>query len=71
MNAGPALCSLLVPGLGQAAQGRKSAAFCHFTIACFVWIGTLGLLGWLVNLCSAFGAASYKTPPARPAESGA
>ena len=55
-----AIASLLVPGLGQACQGRIFAAFVHFTIAMIVWIGTLGTLGWIVNLCSAFGAASWR-----------
>lgn len=59
MTAGPAIASLFVPGLGQCAQGRTLTGACHFVIACIVWVGTLGTLGWIVNLCSAFGAATY------------
>lgn len=64
-NAGPAICSLICPGLGQACQGRKLDGACHFFMACVVWVGTLGLLGWVVNLCSAFGAASWRPPEER------
>jgi hypothetical protein len=58
-NAGPAIASLIVPGLGQACQGRKVSAICHFLLALFLW-GVL--LGWIVNLCSAFGAAAWRPP---------
>lgn len=71
MNGSAALCSLFVPGLGQASQGRTLAALVHFALACFVWIGTLGMLGWVVNLASAFGAAMWKPDaptPAAPAQ---
>lgn len=60
MSAGPAIASLFIPGLGQACQGRKLAAFMHFVIAMLLWVGTLGVLGWAVNVCSAFGAASWR-----------
>lgn len=54
-----AIASLIIPGLGQACQGRPFTALCHFLIGLVVWVGSFGLLGWVVNLCSAFGAAAW------------
>jgi len=68
MTAGPAIASLLIPGLGQACQGRKLAALVHFALAVLAWGATCGTAGWVVNLCSAFGAAAWR---ARPPVSGA
>lgn len=60
MNATAALCSLIVPGLGQASQGRRGSAVLQFIVGVFAWIFTLGLLGWVWNVCSAFDAASWR-----------
>lgn len=59
-QAAPALASLIIPGLGQVAQGRPIAGLLHFLIACIVWVCTCGTCGWLVHVASAFGAAGYR-----------
>lgn len=62
-----ALCSLLVPGLGQLVQGRLLAALVWLVLACigFVvsWLLTLSLLpfGWfVVSLFACLDAARYR-----------
>ncbi|MEM6286622.1 MAG: hypothetical protein AAF845_05655 [Bacteroidota bacterium] len=52
-----ALASLLFPGLGQLLQGRLGDAFFHFLIACILWFL---LMGWVVHLASAIGAAKWE-----------
>lgn len=64
-NAGPAIASLIVPGLGQACQGRKWTAFFAFLFGVAFWVGTLGLFGWVWNVLAAFDAAAYR--PKEPA----
>jgi TM2 domain-containing membrane protein YozV len=56
-NASAALASFIIPGLGQLAQGRLFAAIFHFAL-CF-WLWHFGL-GWIVHLCSSWGAAHWK-----------
>ena len=63
-----AICSLLIPGLGQLVQGRVLSAIVWFGFACIVgaltFILTLGLLshfGWfVVGLMSCISAATWK-----------
>ncbi|MBD3386696.1 hypothetical protein GF407_17470 [candidate division KSB1 bacterium] len=55
-----ALCSLVIPGLGQLLQGRLLMAIVHFVLAGLLW---LVLLGWLVHLWSIIDAAKF-TPRA-------
>ncbi len=55
-----ALCSFLVPGLGQLTQGRVLAALEHFVAAFVLWIF---MLGWIIHILSAVGAATYKPKP--------
>lgn len=51
------LASFFIPGLGQLVQGRGGAALVHFVLALILWPV---LLGWIVHLASAVGAASWK-----------
>lgn len=62
-----AICSLLVPGLGQLVQGRLLAALFWFALACIgfavSWLLTLSLLpfGWfVVSLFACLDAARYQ-----------
>lgn len=52
---GPALLSLLIPGLGQLARGQVLAGVIYFLVAVALW--TI-MLGWAVNLVSAIAAYS-------------
>jgi TM2 domain-containing membrane protein YozV/RNA polymerase subunit RPABC4/transcription elongation factor Spt4 len=54
------IASFFIPGLGQIVQGRLGAGILHFVIAVVVWVGTLGMAGWIVNLASAYGAATWE-----------
>lgn len=63
-----AIASLFVPGLGQMNQGRTGAAIGHFLLGVLFWVGTFGLLGWLVNVCSAFNAAAWDAKEKREAQ---
>jgi TM2 domain-containing membrane protein YozV len=60
-NGPAAIASMLVPGLGQFIQGRFAAGFTYFFFGIFVWIVTLLILGWMVNLVSCIDAATYKS----------
>lgn len=51
-----ALCSLLVPGLGQLLQGRLFSAFIMFVLAAALWFF---VLGWIIHLWSIVDAARY------------
>lgn len=62
-----AICSLVVPGLGQLVQGRVLAALLWFLAACIAfaitWLLTLSLLpfGWfLVAVFSCISAATWR-----------
>jgi TM2 domain-containing membrane protein YozV len=52
-----AVCSIVVPGLGQLLQGRTSDALIHFGLAVVLWVFWLG---WVVHLYSAVEAAVCK-----------
>ena len=52
-----ALCSFLIPGLGQLIQGRPLKGLFHFVIDVVLW---LFLLGWLMHLWSALEAAWHR-----------
>ena len=51
-----ALCSLLVPGLGQLLHGRLMIAVFMFVLAALLW---WVLLGWIVHIWSTLNAARY------------
>ncbi len=62
-----AICSLIIPGLGQLVQGRLMSALGWFVLACIgfaiTWLLTLSLLpfGWfLVSIFSCINAAMYR-----------
>jgi TM2 domain-containing membrane protein YozV len=52
-----ALCSFVIPGLGQLLQGRVLMALVQFVLAAVLWFF---LLGWLVHLWSILDAARWK-----------
>ena len=51
-----ALCSFLIPGLGQLLQGRLFVAGIHFILFIILWLFWLGIL---VHIWSAYSAAVY------------
>ena len=51
-----ALCSLLIPGLGQLLQARLGMAIVHFVLAFVLWFV---LLGWIIHLWSILDAAKF------------
>lgn len=53
------LLSLLVPGLGQIYNGRIVIGLVWLILTGFSWIGSAGLLGWVVHLFAAWCAYSY------------
>ena len=62
-----AICSLIVPGLGQLVQGRLLSALLWFLAACIgfaiTWLLTLSLLpfGWfVVSIFSCISAALWR-----------
>jgi TM2 domain-containing membrane protein YozV len=64
-----AICSLIIPGLGQLVQGRILSAIFWFVMACIgfavTWLITLSLLpfGWfVVAIFSCISAATYRRP---------
>jgi TM2 domain-containing membrane protein YozV len=52
-----ALCSLIIPGLGQLLQGRILIAVIQFVLAGVLWVFWLG---WIVHLWSIIDAARFK-----------
>lgn len=52
-----ALCSLIIPGLGQLLQGRILMAVIQFVLAGILWVF---LLGWIIHLWSIIDAARFK-----------
>lgn len=57
-----AICSLLIPGLGQLVQGRTLAAFLYFMSWILCWCCCLG---WIPHAVSVVDAAVWepKEPP--------
>lgn len=51
-----ALCSLLIPGLGQLLQARLGMAIVHFVLAFVLWFVWLG---WIIHLWSILDAAKF------------
>lgn len=51
-----AICSFLIPGLGQLFQGRLGMALLHFVLAIALWVI---LLGWVIHLWSIIDAAKF------------
>lgn len=58
--------SLLVPGVGQLYNGQILWGILWLLLTGVSWIGSAGLLGWVVHLISAWAAYSYaKDHPVR------
>jgi TM2 domain-containing membrane protein YozV len=51
-----ALCSFIIPGLGQLLQGRLFTAAIHFVLFIVLWLFWLGII---MHLWSAYSAAVY------------
>ena len=54
-----AICSLIIPGLGQLTQGRLGKALWHVILSVCLWVISFGTLGWIMHLWSAYDAATY------------
>jgi TM2 domain-containing membrane protein YozV len=52
-----ALCSLMVPGLGQLVQGRILMALVHFVLSGILWLIWLGAI---MHIWSCIDAARWK-----------
>jgi TM2 domain-containing membrane protein YozV len=60
------LLSLLIPGVGQIYNGQIISGIIWLVLTGISWIGTAGLLGWLVHIIAAYFAYSYaKEHPVR------
>lgn len=57
-----ALASLIIPGLGQLAQGRIFSALLQLIASGLLWVLTFGLLGWLGHVLAALDAALWRGP---------
>ena len=57
-----ALASLVIPGLGQLAQGRVLPALLQLIVSTVLWILSFGLFGWVGNLLSCLDAALWRGP---------
>lgn len=57
-----ALASLIVPGLGQLAQGRIFSALLQVVFSGILWVLSFGLLGWLGHILAALDAALWRGP---------
>jgi TM2 domain-containing membrane protein YozV len=57
-----ALASLIVPGLGQLAQGRILSALLQFIFSGILWVISFGLLGWIGHILAAVDAALWRGP---------
>ena len=55
-----AICSFLIPGLGQLVQGRVLAALFWFVLAWIVWFVTFGFCGWVVHVIACVEAARWR-----------
>ncbi len=53
------LLSLLIPGLGQIYNGRIVIGLVWLFLTGFSWIGSAGMLGWVVHLISGWCAYSF------------
>jgi hypothetical protein len=57
-----ALASLVIPGLGQLAQGRLFSALLWFIVSGLLWVFSFGLLGWLGHVVACLDAALWRGP---------
>jgi len=60
------ILSFLIPGLGQIYNGRILFGIIWLLVFGVSWIGSAGILGWIVHIISAWCAYSYaKDHPVR------
>ncbi len=60
------ILSLLIPGVGQIYNGRVVIGIIWLIVTGVSWIGSVGILGWIIHLVSAWCAYSYaKDHPVR------
>lgn len=52
-----ALCSFVLPGLGQLVQGRLLKGVIMFVLSCVLWFF---LLGWIVHIWATIDAAVFR-----------
>ncbi len=52
-----ALCSFVLPGLGQLVQGRLLKGVIMFVLSCVLWFF---LLGWIVHIWATIDAAVWR-----------
>jgi TM2 domain-containing membrane protein YozV len=57
-----ALASLVVPGLGQLAQGRIVSALLLAAFSTILWVLSFGLLGWVGHILASLDAALWRGP---------
>ncbi len=57
-----ALASLVLPGLGQLAQGRVLSALLQLVFSGVLWLISFGWLGWLGHILAALDAALWRGP---------
>jgi hypothetical protein len=57
-----ALASLVLPGLGQLAQGRILSALLQLVFSGVLWLISFGWLGWLGHILAALDAALWQGP---------
>ena len=61
-----ALLSFVIPGAGQIYNGKFLRGLLWMIVGGFTWIFSVGTLGWIIHLVSAFTAYSYaKSHPYR------
>jgi len=58
--------SLLIPGVGQIYNGQIISGIIWLVLTGISWIGSAGLLGWIVHIIAAYFAYNYaKEHPVR------
>ncbi len=55
-----AICSFIIPGLGQLFQGRLLMALVQFLLAGALWFF---LMGWIIHIWSIIDAAKFDPAP--------
>ena len=56
------LASLIIPGLGQLAQGRILSALLLCVVSGLLWLLSFGFLGWLGHVIACLDAALWRGP---------
>jgi len=54
-----AVLSFLIPGLGQVYNGCILRGVIWFLVAGGTWIGSAGMLGWIIHIISAVTAYNF------------